>query len=65
MSLSVPSQSKILTKTHNSAPPGPSVLPRVRHGRAGARRAVPLASAEKLVRPLAVMIVWWWRWWGV
>jgi integrase len=62
MALSVPSQSKIPTKTHNSAAPGPSHLPRLRLGLAGTRRAVPPVSAEKPGRPPAGMIVWWWRW---
>lgn len=65
MALSVPSQSKIPTKTQNSAPPVPcdSHLPRC--GGAVARRAVLPALAEKVVRPLAETVVWWWRWRGV
>jgi hypothetical protein len=65
MALSAPSQSKIPTKTHNSMSPGLSVLPPLRLGRAGTRRAVPPVSAEKPVRPPAETIVWWWRWRGV
>jgi hypothetical protein len=46
MALSVPSQSKIPTKTHDSASLGPSCLPPLGLGRAGARPVVPPVSAE-------------------
>jgi hypothetical protein len=65
MALSAPSQSKTPQKIHNSAPPGESVLSPPTLGRAGGQRTVPRASVEKLVRPPAGMIAWWWRWRGL